>query len=86
MSNTGRGRGSAQLLTGLGNPTEGTDRVNSQVTLALQAAWEIDLWGKVRNTSAAMREQVLASEAGQRGHDAQPCRTDGLRLYQSAQL
>ena len=61
------GAGLSQLLTGLGNPTEGTDRVNSQVTLALQAAWEIDLWGKVRNTSAAMREQVLASEAGQRG-------------------
>ena len=61
------GAGLSQLLTGLGNPTEGTDRINSQVTLALQAAWEIDLWGKVRNTSAAMREQVLASEAGQRG-------------------
>lgn len=61
------GAGLSQLLTGLGTPAEGTDRVNSQVTLALQAAWEIDLWGKVRNTSAAMREQVLASEAGQRG-------------------
>lgn len=35
--------------------------------VALQAVWEIDLWGKFRNTHAAAREQLLATEAGQRG-------------------
>lgn len=34
---------------------------------ALQAVWELDLWGKYRNSTAAAREQLLATEAGQRG-------------------
>lgn len=34
---------------------------------ALQAVWELDLWGKFRNSTAAAREQLLATEAGQRG-------------------
>ena len=34
---------------------------------ALQAMWELDLWGKYRNATAAAREQLLASEAGMRG-------------------
>lgn len=33
----------------------------------LQAVWELDLWGKYRNATAAAREQLLASEAGMRG-------------------
>lgn len=34
---------------------------------AAQAVWELDLWGKYRNSTAAAREQLLATEAAQRG-------------------
>lgn len=34
---------------------------------SLQAVWELDLWGKYRNSTAAAREQLLATEAAQRG-------------------
>lgn len=34
---------------------------------AMQAVWELDLWGKYRNSTAAAREQLLATEAAQRG-------------------
>lgn len=39
---------------------------------ALQAVWELDLWGKFRNSTAAAREQLLATEAGAEGSAAQP--------------
>ncbi len=62
------GEGLSKILSAMTHQhVDGTNQVNSQFTAAVQAAWEIDLWGKVRNSSAAMREQVLASEAGQRG-------------------
>ena len=48
-------------------PAEAPDRVNNSFSLGLQAVWEMDLWGRVRNSTAAAREQLLASEAGQRG-------------------
>ncbi len=50
-----------------GIPADAPGRVNNQFSLGLQAAWEMDLWGKVRNSTAAAREQLLSSEAGQRG-------------------
>ena len=50
-----------------GFPMDAPGRVNNQFSLGLQAVWEMDLWGKVRNSTAAAREQLLASEAGQRG-------------------
>lgn len=50
-----------------GIPADAPGRVNNQFSLGLQAVWEMDLWGKVRNSTAAAREQLLASEAGQRG-------------------
>lgn len=34
---------------------------------AFQAAWEVDLWGKYRNATAAAREKLFASVATQRG-------------------
>ena len=51
----------------LKNPSIAPDRVNNSFSLGLQAVWEMDLWGRVRNSTAAAHEQLLASEAGQRG-------------------
>ena len=41
----------------------GTDAVNSNTRVALSASYELDLWGRLRNASAAARAESLASEA-----------------------
>jgi multidrug efflux system outer membrane protein len=38
----------------------------SDTTLSVSAGWELDLWGKIRNASAAARAGLLASEQARR--------------------
>lgn len=52
----------ARSLTAFGSPTTA-----SSVEPQLQAAWEADLFGRVRNLAGAARQQYFASEAA---HDA----------------
>ena len=66
--------GSAALLGGMASRIVGAwrRRIRHRAAVvegsaALQAVWELDLWGKYRNSTAAAREQLLATEAGQRG-------------------
>lgn len=40
-----------------------TDPVNTSTRVALSASYELDLWGRLRNASAAARAELLASEA-----------------------
>jgi NodT family efflux transporter outer membrane factor (OMF) lipoprotein len=43
------------------------ESVDSSVTnLSVSLGWELDLWGRIRNTSAAARSALLASEQGRR--------------------
>jgi multidrug efflux system outer membrane protein len=52
----------ARSLSALGTPATGTS-----VEPQLQAAWEVDLFGRVRDLAGAARQQYFASEAA---HDA----------------
>lgn len=49
-------------VTGKGNMPTGTPLLNNNVKLNLQAAWEVDLWGRYRQASAAARADLLATE------------------------
>lgn len=60
--NAGRSR-----VTGKGNMPPGTPLVNNNFKLNLQAVWEVDLWGRYREASAAARADLLASEYARRG-------------------
>ncbi len=55
----------SQAVTGL--PAPDVSRVGEQWSATLQAVWEVDLWGKYRNSTASAREQLLATEAAQKG-------------------
>lgn len=55
--NVGRSR-----VTGKGNMPAGTPLVNNNFKLNLQAAWEVDFWGRYKEASAAARADLLASE------------------------
>ena len=62
-ANGDRGRNSL-----LGNPfTLGNGSTASGFDGYLGAAWELDLWGRVRRLDEAARSQYLASEEGRRG-------------------
>lgn len=56
-----RGKG-----TSLGSPNFGRDTANS-VLGVLNAAWEIDVWGRIRRSTEAARARMLESEAFRRG-------------------
>jgi multidrug efflux system outer membrane protein len=60
--NAGRSR-----VTGKGNMPPGTPLVNNNFKLNLQAAWEVDLWGRYREASAAARADLLATEYARHG-------------------
>ncbi len=45
----------------------GSQQTNSNFKLDLQAAWEIDLWGRYREASAAARADLLATEYARSG-------------------
>ena len=49
----------------------GGDQANSKsqgvVLIAISAAWEADVWGKIRRTNEAAKAQYLATEEGKRG-------------------
>lgn len=49
-------------VTGKGNMPPGTPLVNNNFKLNLQAAWEVDLWGRYREAKAAARADLLATE------------------------
>jgi multidrug efflux system outer membrane protein len=53
------GTGKNQMV---GSPTPAGGRDVSTALLALNAAWEVDLWGRVRRLNEAARAQFLASE------------------------
>jgi outer membrane protein, multidrug efflux system len=58
------GRGKNALInspTTLGGATE------SSASLTMSAAWEIDIWGRIRRLSEAARAQYLATEEARRG-------------------
>jgi len=42
------------------------DLNSSETTLSVSAGWELDLWGKIRNMSAAARADLLGSEQARR--------------------
>jgi multidrug efflux system outer membrane protein len=46
-------------------PANGATRSSAQVNL--NAAWELDLWGRIRRSSEAARAQYLASDEARRG-------------------
>jgi multidrug efflux system outer membrane protein len=56
-----RGRG-----TTIGSPNFTDDTANS-VLAVLNAAWELDVWGRIRRSTEAARAEMLASEAFRRG-------------------
>jgi multidrug efflux system outer membrane protein len=60
--NVGRSR-----VTGKGNMPAGSELTNNNFKLNLQAAWEIDLWGRYREASAAARADLLATEFARHG-------------------
>ncbi|HEY8493820.1 MAG TPA: efflux transporter outer membrane subunit [Myxococcota bacterium] len=49
-----------------GAPTRGTGTQNNYLGL-LNAAWEIDVWGRIRRATEAARAELLASESFRRG-------------------
>ena len=60
--NVGRGR---NYVAGSGFPNKGST-VNS-AAVALNAFWEVDLWGRVRRLNESAKAQFLASEEARRG-------------------
>lgn len=42
-------------------------QTNESYQAALNATWELDLWGRIRRSSEAARAQIAGSEAGRRG-------------------
>jgi multidrug efflux system outer membrane protein len=50
----------------LGSPTPGTGTENLYLG-ALNAAWELDVWGRIRRATEASRAEMLATEAVRRG-------------------
>jgi len=61
-ANVGRGR---NFVAGSAFPDNGA--TVSSATAALNAFWEVDLWGRVRRLNESARAQFLASEEAQRG-------------------
>ncbi len=59
----GRGRNS---LYNTPSPSPGSPTLSS-AQLNLNAAWEIDLWGRIRRSSEAARAQYLATDEARRG-------------------
>lgn len=59
--NVGRNRVTSKGTMPVTSPT------NNNFKLNLQAAWEVDLWGRYREASAAARADLLATEYARRG-------------------
>ena len=60
--NVGRGRNALW-----NSPTYLNGATESSAQLSLNAAWEIDFWGRIRRSSEAARAQFLATDAARRG-------------------
>jgi len=56
------GSGSRQRIPERASPT-GQQQINSQYSATLGAAWEVDLFGRIKSLQGAALEQYLASEA-----------------------
>ncbi len=52
--------------TTFGSPTS-SDRTQSNYLGVLNAAWELDVWGRIRRATEAARAELLATEAVRRG-------------------
>jgi outer membrane protein, multidrug efflux system len=46
---------------------EGSSKTEGAVLIALSAAWEADVWGKIRRSNEAAKAQYLATEEAKRG-------------------
>src|ERR1051325_3232989 len=53
--------------TALGNPAATGGITTSTFTGLFNAAWELDLWGRIRRADEAARAQILANEEARRG-------------------
>src|ERR1035441_2207850 len=62
VANADRGRNAS-----LGNPAIQSGAISSGFDAYLGAAWEFDLWGRVRRLDEAARSQYLATEDARRG-------------------
>jgi multidrug efflux system outer membrane protein len=51
----------------LGSVNPNGARTGDAAYAALNAAWEIDLWGRIRRLNESVRASFLASEEGRRG-------------------
>jgi outer membrane protein, multidrug efflux system len=60
--NVGRGRNAL-----LNNPTPLNGETEGSASATLSAAWEIDVWGRIRRLSQAARAQYLATDEARRG-------------------
>ena len=60
--NVGRGRNAL-----LNNPTPLNGETEGSAAATLSAAWEIDVWGRIRRLSQAARAQYLATDEARRG-------------------
>ena len=50
-----------------GNPSPNQATTGDAALATLNAAWEVDLWGRIRRLNEASRAQLLATEAAQHG-------------------
>lgn len=50
-----------------GQPVLGTGETDNPMVLAATAAWEVDLWGRVRRLNEAARAQLMATDEARRG-------------------
>lgn len=48
-------------------PASGFETLTETYSTSLNAAWEIDLWGRIRRSTEAARAQLLATEEARRG-------------------
>lgn len=70
-----RDRTGVSERTAFPNPA-GVPRERNNTRATLEVAWELDLWGRLRNAAAAARSELLATEAAR----------DGVRLAIAAQV
>ena len=51
----------------LGSPVAGAGIITDKLTGLFNAAWELDLWGRIRRADEAARAQILVNEEARRG-------------------
>jgi len=51
----------------VGGPQRQSGQPNESHQAAVNASWELDLWGRIRRSNEAVQAQIIGSEAGRRG-------------------